>query len=214
MAQKSHAGSLDNIAVRHRISTRAEGDVFSPHYFRPGAHNDIESGRKGRSVKRPRKRLKFEKLSHISPVTILSMHMYCCFSVMPLTDFSNVDMPKITGREKISVRKCQSSTPEKKKGWLIPPPVGCVKWLNQRHCLGLSPLVSHSTASLVMGSLAFCLLIVVFHEVSILVRSKNSNRGILKNLLRGHFTLLPFLPLSTSLGAPVETLAWLDQSCT
>ena len=38
-----------------------------PHYFRPGAHNDIESGRNGRS------------------------------------------------------------TPEKQKGWLIPPPVGCVK---------------------------------------------------------------------------------------
>ena len=130
MHQKSHAGSeLDNIALRHRrpadnsnlpkivgresvsgcwISTRAEGDVFSPHYFRPGAHNDIECRRNGRSEKRARKRLNLKTFPTI-------MHVYCCFSVMPLTDFSNDDMPKITGREKISICKCRGMY-QKQKG--------------------------------------------------------------------------------------------------
>ena len=103
----THGGSdvsLDNIALRHRrpadnsnsprIVGRELGSISGcwicfqpvinssrrgrspvapfprsphPHYFRPGVHNDIESGRNGRN------------------------------------------------------------TPEKQKGWLIPPPVGCVK---------------------------------------------------------------------------------------
>ena len=41
---------------------------------------------------------KKRKLSHGSPVTIFSSHVYRCFSVMPLTDYS--DGPNLDGRER------------------------------------------------------------------------------------------------------------------
>ena len=47
------------------------------------------------------------KIPRGSPVTIFSVHMYHCLSVMPLTDYS--DVPKITGTEKtvsVSVMGC------------------------------------------------------------------------------------------------------------
>jgi len=86
-----------------------------------GAHNDVRVEGKGRSVQRPRKRLKFENVLTLVPLLFLART-----SIASLTDDSASKAAKIVLRHKIvSVRaeryvSKQSSTPEKPKGEFFP----------------------------------------------------------------------------------------------
>ena len=64
----------------------------------------MEEQKEGRSVKRPHKN------ENGSPVTIfISMHVYYCFSVMPLTVYSAGQISM--GEREDSVRKCRGMFP-------------------------------------------------------------------------------------------------------
>ena len=86
-------------------------------YTLPGAHNDVRAEGKGRSMQRPRKRLKFENV-----LTVVLART----STASLTDDSASKVAKIVVKHKIgSVRaegyvSQQSSTPEKPKGKFFP----------------------------------------------------------------------------------------------
>ena len=80
--------------LQHRGNYYSKYAHPTPYILPPGALNEVEEWKEGSSVKQPRKRL---KIAHGSPVTIFSMHVYHCFSVTPLTDYS--DRPDLDGRD-------------------------------------------------------------------------------------------------------------------
>ena len=66
--KKIHAQGEPGNEASARFSVKQSQNIDCIHPFStpPGAHNEVESGRKGRSVKRPHKKLK----TFCSPVTI------------------------------------------------------------------------------------------------------------------------------------------------
>jgi len=63
-------------------------------------HYDVRVEGKGRSMKLPHKRLKFENVPIVVPLLFV-----VCTHIASLTDYGKV--AKITGRRKKSVHKCQ-----------------------------------------------------------------------------------------------------------
>jgi len=85
-----------------------------------GAHNDVRAEGKGRSVQRPRKRLKFENV-----LTVVLLLFLARTRIASLTDYSASKVAKIVVTHKIvSVRaewyvSQQSSTPGKTEGKVL-----------------------------------------------------------------------------------------------
>jgi len=86
-----------------------------------GVHNDVRVEGKGRSVQRPRKRLKFKNVLKVVPLLFLA-HT----SIASLTNDSTNKVAKVVVRHKIVFVRAegyvsrQASTPEKPKGKVFP----------------------------------------------------------------------------------------------
>ena len=136
----SHAPDTGILSCPPRFLSPCHGSSCNVMSQVPGAHNDVRAEGKGRSVQRPRKRLKFENV-----LTVVLLLFLVRTSIVSLTDDSASKAAKIVVRHKIvSVRaegyaSQQSSTPEKLKGKFFcrvetSPEVLAVKQLDQLRC--------------------------------------------------------------------------------
>jgi len=112
----SHAPDTGILSCPPRFLSPCRGSSCNVMSQVPGAHNDVRAEGKGRSVQRPRKRLKFENVLTVVPLLFLA-HT----SIVSLTDDSASKVAEIIVRHKIvSVRaegyvSQQSSTPESQR---------------------------------------------------------------------------------------------------
>ena len=112
----SHAPDTGILSCPPRFLSPCHGSSCNVMSQVPGAHNDVRAEGKGRSVQRPRKRLKFENV-----LTVVLLLFLVRTSIVSLTDDSASKAAKIVVRHKIvSVRaegyvSQQSSTPESQR---------------------------------------------------------------------------------------------------
>ena len=192
------------------------------------SNNDVKAEGKGRSMQRPRKRLKFENI-----LTVVWLLFLACTRIASLTDYSTSKVARIVVRHKVVFVRAegyvsqQSSTPEKPKGkffceWKrLTGLLACLwsGWIDYVHVVvqhfsrsvTISFLCLTTNGLLVLAFLFLVLCGVSIHVfVHIRIQVQNSNGTTVRtfsnfNLLRGRCMLLPFSSTLTSLCAPGKT---------